>query len=101
MGPITLFDKSFLQSLTEEESLWFDHFFLGERLPDFLLETQADLAKEEGRLTPEQLVERIAKKFPEISGAPNAYHPYISTSNLLGQDVPMTGCGSCCPPDAA
>lgn len=93
MGPITLFDKSFLQSLTEEEALWFDHFFLANVCPIFFVETQADLAKEEGRLTPEQLVERIAKKFPEISGAPNAYHPYISTSNLLGQDIPMTGCG--------
>ena len=28
MGPIALFDKSFLQSLTVDESVWFDHFFL-------------------------------------------------------------------------
>ncbi len=27
MGPIALFDKSFLQSLTVDELVWFDHFF--------------------------------------------------------------------------
>ena len=69
MGPVVLFDKSFLQSLSEEEAVWFDHFFLANVCPIFYVETQADLAKEDSkRLTPEQLVERIAKKFPEFSG---------------------------------
>lgn len=28
MGPIVLFDKSFLQALSVDEAVWFDHFFL-------------------------------------------------------------------------
>ena len=27
-GPITLFDKCFIQSLTVDESVWFDQFFI-------------------------------------------------------------------------
>lgn len=92
MGPIALFDKSFLQSLNEEESLWFDHFFLPNVCPIFYVETQADLAKEASKkFTPEQLVEQIARKFPEHWGAPNVYHPDIVTANLLGDVVPMNG----------
>ena len=92
MGPIALFDKSFLQSLSEEESIWFDHFFIANVCPIFYVETQADLAKEDSKwLTVEQLVERIALKFPEFSGAPNAYHPGICTAELRGDNVPMQG----------
>jgi hypothetical protein len=28
MGPITLFDKSFIQSLSLDEAVWFDKFFM-------------------------------------------------------------------------
>lgn len=28
MGPTTLFDKSFLQSLSTDEAVWFDNYFL-------------------------------------------------------------------------
>ena len=45
MGPIALFDKSFLQSLSVDESVWFDHFFLPVVSPLFFVETLADLAK--------------------------------------------------------
>jgi hypothetical protein len=45
MGPITLFDKSFLQSLSVDESVWFDHFFLTNVCPLFYVETMADLEK--------------------------------------------------------
>ena len=44
-GPITLFDKSFLQSLNLDESVWFDHFFLTNVCPLFYVETLADLGK--------------------------------------------------------
>jgi hypothetical protein len=92
VGPIALFDKSFLQSLNEEESLWFDHFFHANVCPIFYVETQADLAKETSKkFTPEQLVEHIARKFPEHWGAPNVYHPNIITANLLGNVIPMDG----------
>ena len=45
MGPIALFDKSFLQSLSLDESVWFDHFFFVNVCPIFYGETLADLDK--------------------------------------------------------
>lgn len=93
MGPITtLFDKSFLQSLSVDESVWFDHFFLTNICPLFYVETLADLEKsvKEGR-TPEEEVGIIADKFPEMHGSPNAHHVDLFLSNLNGQQVPMTG----------
>jgi len=92
MGPITLFDKSFLQSLNVDESVWFDHFFLTNVCPLFYVETLADLEKNvrKGR-TPEEEVGMIANKFPEMHGTPNAYHIDLCISNLIGNSVPMTG----------
>ncbi len=65
MGPITLFDKSFLQSLSLDESVWFDHFFPTNLCPLFYVETLADLDKavRSGR-TPEQEVGIIASVHP-------------------------------------
>ena len=92
MGPITLFDKSFLQSLSLDESVWFDHFFLTNVAPIFYIETLADLNKpaREGR-TPEQEVSIIADKFPDMHGNPCSHHTDLCISNLLGHSVPMTG----------
>lgn len=92
MGPITLFDKSFLQSLSLNEAIWFDNFFLSVVSPLFYVETLADLDKaaREGR-TPEQEVGLIADKFPEMHGTPSAYHVPICVSNLMGQSIPMEG----------
>jgi hypothetical protein len=90
MGPITLFDKSFLQSLSVDESVWFDHFFLANVCPLFYVETLADLEKgvREGR-TPEQEVGIIARKFPEMSGAPCVYHGTLAIG-----DCWVTACPS-------
>jgi len=92
MGPITLFDKSFLQSLSLDESVWFDHFFLTNVCPLFYVETLADLNKSvrENR-TPEQEVGIIAEKFPEMQGSPNVQHVTACIGELLGHRVPMTG----------
>jgi hypothetical protein len=92
MGPIILFDKSFLQSLSVDESVWFDHFFLSNICPLFYVETLADLEKHvrEGR-TVEQEVAIIASKFPQMSGWPCAHHINMCTANLAGHPVPMTG----------
>ncbi len=65
MGPIALFDKSFIQSLSLDESVWFDHFFLTNVCPVFFIETLADLGKREnGDKNPYREVEIIADKFP-------------------------------------
>src|SRR5438874_978761 len=92
MGPIALFDKSFVQSLSEDESVWFDHFFLANVCPMFYAETQADLAKEDCKSrTPEELVSSIAAKFPDFSGKPNVYHGTMIKANLLGRDISLVG----------
>lgn len=92
MGPITLFDKSFLQSLSLDESVWFDNFFLTSVCPLFYVETLADLAKSRQKdRTAEQTVGIIADKFPEMNGTPCAFHKDLCIGNLLGSDIPMTG----------
>jgi hypothetical protein len=92
MGPPTLFDKSFLQSLSEDESVFFDHFFRAVVCPIFYVETLADLEKSvrEGR-TPEDEVGIIASKFPEMHGSACVHHQSLVAQNLAGMNIPMTG----------
>lgn len=92
MGPITLFDKSFLQSISVDESVWFDQYFLANVCPVFYVETLADLDKSvrEGR-TPDQEVRIIASKFPQMHGSPNTHHAELCLGNLMGHPVPMDG----------
>ena len=45
MGPSAVFDKSFLQNLSLDESVWFDHYFLPIITPLFFVETLGDLEK--------------------------------------------------------
>lgn len=89
MGPTALFDKSFLQGISIDESVWFDHFFSVNVCPMFYAETQADLAKDCADRTPDEYVQTIASKFPD-SGAPNSHHGRICATNLLGEPVPFT-----------
>lgn len=88
MGPIAVFDKSFLQSLSVDESVWFDHYFVSVITPLFFVETLADLEKKlkEGR-RPEDEVGAIAEKTPEMSGSPNVFHATLCTGELLGFPV--------------
>ena len=93
MGPIALFDKSFIQSLSLDESTWFDHFFYPTICPLFYVETLADLTKNNnssGR-SGEDEVRIIASKTPALSGGPCAHHGELCISNLLGHRIPMTG----------
>ncbi len=90
MGPIALFDKSFLQSLSIGEAVFFDHFFMPVICPLFYVETLADLEKvvRDGR-TSEQEVRIIADKVPEMSGGPCAYHIDLGTASLFGANIPL------------
>jgi len=92
MGPITLFDKSFLQSLSVDEAVLFDNFLLTNIAPIFFAETLADLEKaiKAGR-TPEQEVGLIAVKTPELHSSPNAFHLQLCIDSLLGGEVIMDG----------
>jgi hypothetical protein len=88
----TLFDKSFIQSLSVDESVWFDQHFTPVVCPVFYSETLADLA-----LTPndpafaEREVTKIADKFPQMSGYPCASHFTMIIGDLLGEAAPMDG----------
>src|SRR4051812_22094314 len=92
MGPTILFDKSFLQSLSVDESVLFDHFFIPVICPVFYVETLADLEKavRQGR-TSEQEVGIIAQKTPEMSGVPCAQHTELCMADLMGRNIPMNG----------
>jgi hypothetical protein len=69
MGPNTIFDKSFLQGLKVDESVWFDQHYTAIITPLFFVETLADLEKAVGEgHSPEDEVGHIANKTPEQSG---------------------------------
>lgn len=92
MGPICLFDKSFLQGLSLDEAVLFDHFFLPIVVPVFYAETLADLAKKpKGGHSSEQEVARIAAKFPEMNGSPCVFHEELVAADLMGYRVALTG----------
>ncbi|HEA68246.1 MAG TPA: hypothetical protein ENI07_15715 [Desulfobacterales bacterium] len=92
MGPITIFDKSFLQSLNIDESVWFDKFFMTNITPLFYVETLADLEKaSRAGLTPEQEVGVIADKTPQMGSNPNCHHAQLCVQNLMGNPVTMDG----------
>lgn len=89
MGPVACFDKSFLQSLSIDESVWFDQYFTALITPLFFVETLADLEKQiEGR-SPEAEVRRIAEKTPEMSGTPNVFHATLCNGELRGFPIAM------------
>jgi hypothetical protein len=90
-GITLLFDKSFLQSLSAEESLWLDIFYISNICPYFYVETLADLKKGDDQDKAEEEVRKIAKKFPEINGLPNVSHINLCLHELLGYRVPMQG----------
>lgn len=93
MGPISLFDKSFLQSISLDEAVWFDQFFLPVACPIFFVETLADLGKDASKRGSAEfsVVKDIAQKFPEMGGSPCAFHVDIATQDLLGNHTPLDG----------
>lgn len=95
MGPSLLFDKSFIEGLSENEAIWLDNFFICNIVPTFFVEALADLTKinKSGRVkrTPEEIVKDIALKVPLISSCPNILYDRLVISNLLGQEVEMDG----------
>jgi hypothetical protein len=91
MGPITIFDKSALQSLSMDESVWLDAFFLVNIVPLFYVETLADLEKEVAEeKSPEDLVGMLAAKTPP-NAVPNVHHRSLLSAELTGWNVPMDG----------
>ena len=92
MGPVAVFDKSFIQSLNINESVWFDNFFSAVITPYFYVETLADLYKSSRRgKTPEEEVTILAEKTPELSSTPTQSHSELCLVDLLGHSVNPDG----------
>lgn len=100
-GPLLIFDKSTLQALNVDESVWLDNFYKANITPLFFVETLADLEKQmrSGR-TPEQVVGSIAHKTPEQQATANVHHFSILVDELhgniqvdMGRPKPVIGGG--------
>jgi hypothetical protein len=91
VGPTAIFDKSALQALSMDESVWFDAFFSVNVTPIFFVETLADLEKEvaAGR-SAEDLVGMLAEKTPS-SAYPNVHHRTLLAAELDGHEIAMDG----------
>jgi hypothetical protein len=91
MGPITIFDKSALQALSIDETVWLEAYFLSNVTPLFYVETLADLEKAvaEGR-TSEEVVASLAGKTPS-DAYPNVHHRTLIEAELQGQEIEMSG----------
>ena len=86
MRPMLIFDKSFLQSLTIDESVILDQMFSCVMTPLFFVETMADLTNETSRgRTAEQVVGGLAAKTPVAHSYVNTYHHKVILGELLGQ----------------
>ena len=86
MGPILIFDKSVLEGLNPDESVWLDQFFLTNITPLFFIETLADLEKSArfGR-SPEDVVGSLAYKTPDLHSKANIHHLALLEGELYGQ----------------
>lgn len=90
MGPIIIFDKSTLQSLSIDESVWLDNFFTTNITPLFYIETLADLSKENTKFIPEKIVRNLALKTPLQHSYPNIHHSTLVFEDLLGNSIEMS-----------
>ncbi|HSH88294.1 MAG: hypothetical protein ACAH08_08740 [Methylophilus sp.] len=91
MGPIALFDKSFIQSLSIDESVWFDQYFMPVVCPIFYAETLANLSKVFDNKSSDAAVGTIASKYPDVSSKPVIHHLTLAKSNIFGYSVPIDG----------
>ena len=86
VGPVIIFDKSVLESLNPDESVWLDQFFLTNITPLFFVETLADLEKKarSGR-TPENIVGSLAYRTPDLNSKANVHHHALLEGELSGK----------------
>lgn len=89
MGPLAIFDKSFLQSLNQNEAALFDVLFRTNITPIFYMETLADLSKKNSRRSPEDEVGIVASKTPTWGSCVNASHITMCAGELMGHHVKM------------
>jgi hypothetical protein len=83
LGPSLIFDKSSLESLSLDEAVLMDNFFMSTITPLFFVECLADLEKKiSSNSTPEQLVGSLADRTPDSQGYPNVHHMDILKGEL-------------------
>src|SRR3954452_18786523 len=91
MGPSVIFDKSALEALSLDESVWLEALLDANVVPVFYVEVLADLEKR-GRQgqAPESVVARLAEKTPS-NAYPNVHHSQMLLAELAGGKIEMTG----------
>ena len=95
MGPVILIDKSALEMLSIDESIWLDEFFFTNICPMLYSETLADLTKSRGGrdnpVAAMSLVSEIAAKTPVDGVAPNMHHRDLIAQDMFGNQFEMDG----------
>jgi hypothetical protein len=92
MGPITLFDKSFVEMLNLDEATMFDVLYSTVICPIFYTEVLADLSKvPRDQRTVERIVADVARKTPIMHATPNVSHSKLCLGELLGHPIEMRG----------
>jgi len=86
-GPVLIFDKSTLESLSLDEAILLDNFYMSNITPLFYVECLADLERKMVRMksTPEQLVGSLAERTPDSQASANVYHLRILQAELSGK----------------
>lgn len=74
LGPVIIFDKSTLQGISTDESVWLENYFVCNITPIFYAETLADIEKNNsGSRNPIDIVRELALKTPEMESYPNVF----------------------------
>src|SRR4051812_40781788 len=90
MGPTVILDKSALEALSVDESVWLEALLDANVVPIFYVEVLADLEKRARHgQTPEGAVGRLAEKTP-TNAYPNVHHRTMLLAELDGHRVAMT-----------
>lgn len=88
-GPVIIFDKSTIQTLTVDESVLLDNFYMSNIIPVFFAECLADLERDMQRAkskgSAESLVGALAAKTPDSQACGNVFHTRILQGELSGQ----------------
>ena len=88
-GPVLIFDKSTIQTLTVDESVLLDNFYMSNIVPVFFAECLADLERDMQRMkskgSPESLVGALATRTPDSQACGNVFHMRILEGELMGK----------------
>jgi hypothetical protein len=92
MGPVIILDKSTLQSLSNDELLFLNKYFILNIPPVLIMEIWGDLAKpdKEGAISKDQ-VQHLAQKVYRGQSAINAHFFHCLVGSLLGEKISMDG----------